>query len=181
METLRVALALAACVGCHRSSEPNPSADLRTLEARGGRALAHFVGTVPTGEPGEPQPPLEFGVGSLYFTFPGDPRRYPFTAEGELYFSDWSFDVFSPDGDYTRLLQSHYGPISVVRTEDLRRFLDGAPASVERITAPRTEGTAARVIDHIRWVSSRELEFQASCCGTSETVRQRIGGARAPQ
>ena len=89
--------------------------------------------------------------------------------------------MFSPDGSYTMLLQSHYGPISVVPTAELRRFLDGEATSVERVTAPPSGGTAARVIDHIRWVNARELEFRATCCGTSEVVTKRIGDARAPQ
>ena len=180
MEQLIITLALLSCIGCHRSSEPNTTGELKTVVAQGGAATAHFVGTVPTHEAGEPKPPLELGVESLYFTFPGDTRRHAFKPEGTLYFSDWSFDVFSPDGGYTMLPQSRFGPITVVPTAELRRFLDGEAASVERVSAP-SGGTAARVIDRIRWLGPRELEFRATCCGTSEVVRKRIGDARAPQ
>jgi hypothetical protein len=180
VDSLIITFALFSCIGCHRASEPKTSSDLKTVVAPGGAATAHFVGAVPTGESGEPQPPLEFGVESLYFTFPGDARHHTFKPEGTLYFSDWTFNVFSPDGSYTILVQDRFGPITVVATAELRRFLDGEAVSVERLSAP-SGGTAARVIDHIRWLGPRELEFRATCCGTSEVVTKRIGDARAPQ
>ncbi len=180
MAKLILTLALVASFGCRRASAP-PAGDLETVVAPGGAATAHFVGTTPTNDPGEPKPPLEFGVESLYFTFPGDARHHAFKPQGELYFSDWTFDVFSPDGAYTMLLQSRYGPITVVPTAELRRFLDGESTTVERLTPPPGEGTAAQVIDQIKWLGPRELEFRASCCGTSEVVRKKIGDAHAPQ
>ena len=32
---------------------------------------------------------------------------------GTVYFSDWEFDVISPDGRHVLLMQSHYGPYHI--------------------------------------------------------------------
>lgn len=171
-------LALVAVAGCHRQRE------LRTVAAADGSATAHFVGRAPAADKGEPPPPLEFGVTSLWFSFAGDARRHPFVPTGALYFTDWSFELFSPDGRYVALLESHYGPIDVVATARLRAFLDGDKVPFERVTAPAAPGSTAPVIEHVRWVGPRELEFHASCCGGSDVIRRRIGdpgGDHSPQ
>lgn len=178
---LIIMLVIAASVGCDRADPIRASRELNTVVAPGGRATAHFVGEAPKSDPGEPQAPLEFGVEALYFTFPNDARRYYFKPHGALYFSDWRFGVFSDDGTFTALLQSHYGPIVVVATADLRNFLDGKATPSETVLPPPIESGIARVIDDWRWVGPRELEFRAACCGSSELVRRRIGDSRAPQ
>lgn len=178
---LIILLVLAASIGCSSDRSGRSSRELKTVVAPGGAATAHFVGDAPISEPGEPKAPLEFGVQALYFTFPNDTRRYYFKPHGDLFFSDWSFEVFSADGAFTALLQSHYGPITVVPTADLRNFLDGDVTTSEIVMPPATESKIARVIDDWRWVGARELEFRAACCGTSELVRRRVGESRAPQ
>jgi hypothetical protein len=175
MGSLILALIIVSGAGCQRR------ADLKTVVAPGGLATAHFHGEVPTGDPGEPAPLPEYGVESLDFTFAGDDGRHRFTSEGELYFSDWRFDVFSADGAYTALLESHYGPLAVVPTSELRRFLDGATASAEFVAAPPTESGIARVVEQWRWSGPRELELRVTCCGDTQVVRRRIGDPRAPQ
>lgn len=50
---------------------------------------AHFGGQKPPGGAS-----LEFGVSALWFTFRGDTGVYPFKPMGELFFSDWRFDLF---------------------------------------------------------------------------------------
>jgi hypothetical protein len=172
-------LLAAASIACDRSDRT--SRELAAVVAPGGGATAHFVGEAPTSEPGELRSPLESGVEALYFTFPKDARRYYFKPQGDLYFSDWHFGVFSTDGHFTALLQSHYGPITVVPTGELRDFLDGNVTSSETIRPPPTESGIARVIDDWRWVGPRELEFQAACCGTSELVQRRVGDSPARQ
>jgi hypothetical protein len=171
----------AASSGCERSDGSDRSSrELKTVVAPGGGATAHFIGKAPTSEPGELLVPLEYGVEALYFTFPNDARRYAFKPEGELFFSDWHFGVFSSDGKLTALLQSHYGPITVVPTSALRDFLDGKKmTSSETVRPPPIESGNARVIDDWRWIGPDELEFRAACCGTSELVRHRVGDARA--
>jgi hypothetical protein len=177
MERVIATLALIASIACGRSTKP----ELKVVSAPGGAAIAHFVGTAPKSDPGEPAAPLEYGVASLYFTFPGDAHHYAFKPEGELFFSDWSFGVFSPDGSYTALLQSHYGPITVVPTAQLRSYLQGIPTSAEAVRPAPTESGIASVIQKWQWVGSSELEFQAACCGTVTPVRRKFGEPRAPQ
>lgn len=178
MEGLIVALALAtAAAGCHRER------GIKTVTADDGSAAAHFFGHVPVGDKGEPPPTLEYGVESLAFSFAGDARLHRFKPTGQLFFSDWSFDVFSSDGRYAALLESHYGPVDVVATARLRQFLDGVAVPFERVEAPAADHVA-RVVEHVRWSGPREIEFAATCCGDTEVVRRRIGdggGTRALQ
>jgi hypothetical protein len=93
-------------------------AEFHAVTSRG--ITVHFGGEKPPGDT-----PLEFGVSALWFTFVDDQTPYVFKPTGELYFSDWRFDLFSPDGAYILLLQSHHGPYHVVATSKLRDYLTG--------------------------------------------------------
>ena len=65
-----------------------------------------------------------FGVRALRFAFE-DGSSIDFTPRGQLFFTDWRFDILSPDGQHLLLLQDRYGPYHVVRTDGLRAYLDG--------------------------------------------------------
>jgi hypothetical protein len=133
---------------------------------------AHFGGEVPPNNL-----PLRFGVAALWFTFEGDPKNYGFPAsgeDGELYFSDWSLDIFSPDGAHVLLLQDHYGPYHVIATNTLKGYLTGERKPDYVVTKVIGRDEPARVHAGGHWISSSEVQFTASCCGTSETITYRL-------
>lgn len=148
---------------CDRTKWPH---EISTVTARG--VTAHFGGQeLPKNLP------LRSGVVALWFTFEGDPANYGYPAsgeDGELYFSDWNFDIFSPDGAYVLLLQSHYGPYHVVATEKLKDYLTRERKPDYVVTKAIGPNDPARVHHDGRWVSPREVQFTVSCCGTSETI-----------
>ncbi len=96
----------------------------------------------------------------------------PFRPLGELYFSDWSFEVFSPDGKWALLLQDRFGPYHVVSTQNLRDYLEGTvpPDKVEQAFVP--SGLAALVHSNGRWVSDTEFEYQVG--ETLRTMRAEV-------
>jgi len=139
-----------------------------TLHAvRCGDVTAEWLGTAP-----EAPAPKSFGVESLRFRFK-DGAVKPFKPAGALEFSDWSFEVFSPDCAYTVLLVDRFGPYQSVKTSALAEYLDGGGAVVELRHADST----ARVHSGAHFVSPRELEYQASCCGGVEVVRAAVDDA----
>jgi len=112
--------------------------------------------------------PKSYGVKSLSFVF-ADGRQHPFTPSGELMFSDWSFEVFSPDCSRAVLLQDRYGPFAVLSTKDLATFSNATPV--------KAEGETASVHGQWRWTGPSTFEFVASCCGGARVVS---GDASAP-
>jgi hypothetical protein len=100
--------------------------------------------------------PKTYGVRALSFVF-ADGREVPFTPRGELAFSDWSFDVFSPDCSRVALLEDRYGPYAVRLTKDFS-------AKAREFKAP---GETASVHGGFHWTGPSSFEFVASCCGGS--------------
>lgn len=104
----------------------------------------------------EPEAPKSYGVTGLSFV-DGSGRARPFEPTGDLYFVDWSFDIFSPDCSRVAVLQSHWGPFTVFATADV---VAGAnPVTVQ------VDGATASVLGQWRWTGSSTFEFVASCCG----------------
>ncbi|HLA77365.1 MAG TPA: hypothetical protein VJU18_07290, partial [Vicinamibacteria bacterium] len=108
----------------------SPRPPLKVLHrhtTRDGRIVANWIGE----DPSEPDMdiPLHFGVAELWFEFRGTPstpgNKVLFRPAGTLFFSDWTFDIFSPDGAVVVLLQDHYGPFHVVRARILEKYLTG--------------------------------------------------------
>ncbi len=150
------------CRGC--------APELLHATASGG-ITAHFGGEKP---PSDLDVPLEFGVTALWFTFPGDQSAYVFKPSGTLYFSDWRFDIFSPDGAHVLLLQDRFGPYHVVKTDRLKDYLLGTARPDHVVTGARRPDDPARVHSEGRWVSPKEIRFTAACCGTREMVTYRL-------
>jgi len=133
---------------------------------------AHFGGEKPSVAVGSP---LEFGVRALWFTFDGDSKSYVFKPKGELFFSDWSFDLFSPDGAHVLLLQDHYGPYHVIATGRLKDYLMGRAKPNYVVTKPGRPTDPAKVHRDGHWISAREIQFTVACCGGRETITYRLG------
>lgn len=146
---------------------PAVSPEIHTVTSRG--ITAHFGGERPPSDI-----PLEFGVSVLWFTFPGDRAVYVFKPEGELFFSDWRFDIFSPDGAHVLLLQDRFGPYHVVATDRLKDYLTGRAKPDHVVTKPTTPDEPALVHSEGHWVSAKEIRFSVTCCGTSESITYRL-------
>lgn len=145
---------------------------LKIVSTPDGRVSAHFMGTRPAVD-GESPPPLEYGVESLAFTFAGDPRRYPFRPTGQLHFSDWRFDIFSPGGNHVLLLQDRFGPYHVVATQRLRDYLLGKAGPDQEVAYRPSPQGFVPVHEQARWLSATEFEFVAGS-ETPETIRHTI-------
>lgn len=136
---------------------------LRKITARA--VTAEFVGAR------DPSGPATYGVKELWFTFEGDDRRYRFAPEGTLYFSDWSFDIFSPTGAFVLLLQDRYGPYHVVHVSHLKEYLLGNRRP-DQIVGDR--GTPASVHRDARWLSPTEFSYSTTCCGETSEHRHSV-------
>jgi hypothetical protein len=154
---------LAVCTAKPRisSAEPRDGA-LRTVTC--GDVTAHF-----SGEPDENTHPPEFGIRRLVFEFARDPMRYTFQPRGTLHFSDWSFEVFSPDCSHVALLQDRFGPYHVVPVSSLRSYLL-SQAEPAHIISVNTENAVVHC--RSRWVLPRTLEVRG--CGESELVQRHV-------
>lgn len=99
-----------------------------------------------------------FGVTRMDVVVDGD-QVLPFRPSGSLYFSDWRFDVLSPDEAHVLLLQDRYGPYHVVRVDALPDYLRGAePAHSFGYANP--EGSAW-VHEGARWLDSKTVTYRA--------------------
>ena len=139
--------------------------EIRAVTALG--ITAHFGGGKP---PGEVDAPLEYAVEALWFTFEGEQRLYVFKPKGELFFTDWSFDLFSPDGAHVLLPQSHYGPYHVVASNRLKNYLIARAKPDYIVTKRGGRSDPAMVHSGGHWISAREIQFTVACCGSSETL-----------
>jgi hypothetical protein len=137
-----------------------------------GAVTAIFSGSAPEQDYAAPPPPKSFGVESLSFRF-ADGSSLPFAPAGQLFFSDWRFDVFSPDCAWTALLVDRFGPYHLVRTADLRGYLEGRVKPV----AVQAPGDTASVHSDGLWTSAGTFEFFASCCGGVQVIQASTSGA----
>ncbi|MBL8923743.1 MAG: hypothetical protein JNJ54_33115 [Myxococcaceae bacterium] len=179
--TLRLALVLAACAlpSCKKDPlEPSAPAIARPAGAtptevpltgayhavKCGAVTASWTGSAADleGLAAEGRPaPKTYGVTGLSFLL-ADGSRREFTPSGELAFSDWSFDIFSPDCSRVALLQDRSGPFTVLATKDLATF-----SNPKAFKAP---GEPASVHGQWRWTGPSSFEFVASCCGGARVL-----------
>lgn len=112
-----------------------------------------------------PQPaPKSFGVESLAFKF-ADGTSKGFAPTGQVFFNDWRFDVFSPDCSTVALLTDHYGPYHVVKTDQLRGYLEG---KVKPVSVQALHEKESLVHADLAWRDGETFEFVASCCGGAQ-------------
>lgn len=168
---------LVALAGCKKEPPPPPVAPaLRPTEATlDGAYHAMQCGAVTAVWSGSdaalsnlPQPaPKAYGVESLAFHF-ADGTKKGFAPSGQVFFSDWRFDVFSPDCQLVALLADHYGPYHLVKVAELRGYLEGRVKPVHVQALGEKE---ALVHGDAAWGPGNALEFSASCCGGAQVFR----------
>lgn len=125
--------------------------------SKDGAVTAHFDGETP---PEDLKVPLVFGTSRLTFSLEGDKTAYEFKPAGTLEFSDWSFDVFSPDGKWVLLLQDRFGPFHLVSTKNLKAYLQGKAPPDKVLGAEVAPNEAALVHHDAKWVSAKEIEYK---------------------
>lgn len=128
--------------------------------------VAEFLGAVPT----EAGAPRSFGVTSLRFRI--DDKPVEFQPVSTLQFSDWTFDIFSPDCTRVALAQDHFGPYHVVKLEGLSGYLAGG--SPEAMVEKRDETAEQKVHADFKWLSNDRFEFTAACCGGVEAFEVNV-------
>jgi hypothetical protein len=128
--------------------------------------VAEFLGKAPT----EAGALKSYGVTSLRFRI-GD-KPVEFQPVSSLQFSDWTFDIFSPDCTRVALVQDHYGPYHVVKLEGLSGYLEGG--SPEAMVEKRSESGEQMVHADFTWLSNDRFEFTAACCGGVEAFQVNV-------
>ncbi len=101
-----------------------------------------------------------FGIREVVFLL-SDGTSAPFRPAGSVQFSDWTFDIASPDQGHVLLVQDHYGPYHLVSISNLPPYLAGtaAPDHVVHQTRPAEEG--AWVHQNAHWTSATEVAYEA--------------------
>ncbi|MCC6334873.1 MAG: hypothetical protein IT380_12915 [Myxococcales bacterium] len=177
-----LAVALLALTGC-KKEQPAPAAPALapaevTLEGAYHAVACGAVTAVFSGNADalkdltlDGLPPKSFGVEALSFRF-ADGSQKGFAPSGQLFFSDWRFDVFSPDCQWTALLVDHYGPYHLVKTADLQRYLAGQVRPV----VVNARGPEASVLSDGAWRPDGAFEFFASCCGGARVLKATTTG-----
>ena len=116
--------------------------------------------------------PKSFGVESLAFHF-ADGSQRGFAPKGQLFFSDWQFEIFAPDCSAVALKIDHYGPIDLIPVGDLLGYLQGrTPPTI--LEAPR--GESAAVYGPLEWTRADQLEFSTEAGGGVEVFRASLRG-----
>jgi hypothetical protein len=118
--------------------------------------------------------PLEYAVTQLWFTFRGDRKRHVFRPAGELFATDWRFDIFSPDGRRVLLLQDRFGPYHVVSVDKLRAYLERKIDPDQVLTGAPAGSSPAGVHHDGRWTSSDTIEFKFTCCGETSIKQVKL-------
>lgn len=140
--------------------------------ARCGDLTAIWTGVDPNAD-ATTEFPLEYGFHSLAFHFEAGPhagQTIAFEPRGALFHADWRRDIISPDCRRVVLLHDRFGPLEVVRVDDLPAYLRGdAPA--EAVLRWCEGCSSAAVHGDARWLDADTLEYVAGACGTSETLR----------
>ena len=158
--------------GGPETTMPRPALPPQIKTVTRGAVTAHFGGERPDNGP------LRFGVKTLWFTFANDDGVYLFHPRGTLHFSDWRFDIFSPDGRFVLLLQDRFGPYHLVPVAVLKDYLRGRTKPAEIVGQRRKPGDVAAVHAEARWVGEDTIRYVLSCCGTHENRTHRIGRHR---
>ena len=115
-----------------------------------------------------PQPaPKSFAVESLAFKF-ADGTSKGFAPKGQVFVNDWRFEVFSPDCATVALLTDHFGPYHVVKTAELRGYLEGR---VKPLQVQALSEKDALVHADLFWRDASSFEFSASCCGGAQVFK----------
>jgi hypothetical protein len=149
-------------------TKPPPALPPEIKTVTSGPVTAHFGAEKP--DDGS----SSYWVKALWFTFAHDDGVYPFKPQGTLFFSDWRFDIFSPDGVHVALLQDRFGPYHVVPTARLKAYLRGRALPDEIVGQKRKTGELAAVHEDGHWLSNQEFRYTLVCCGTPEVKTHRV-------
>lgn len=84
---------------------------------------------------------------------------------GDMFATDWAFDIFSPDCKHVLLLQSHTGPYHIVQARRLADYLRGGKPDHLLAGTPDPKGVTGTGVFHAgAWVSTTEVTYQWGCC-----------------
>lgn len=143
----RIVMALAALVTW---SAHATEAELHRHETR--EVTAIWRGSAP-----DDDFPREMHTETLDFEL-ANGERIAFHPRGQLFMTDWRFDIFSPDDRYVLLLQDRFGPYHVVAVSSLRDYLRGV-RSPDYVLGTHDAASGPQVFSGGHWVSPTEIEY----------------------
>jgi hypothetical protein len=156
--------------------ETKPSEmEIHRITIKDNSITAIWIGDDPNTDPDLSGMPLEYGVHKVFFEFLNGNEKILFKPTGELFFSDWSFNIFSQNYKYVILLQGHFGPYHIIPIENLRDYLSGKITQFETVSGQQTLDDPGAVHGEIKWLSFDTIKFRAFCCGGSIVVIHQIG------
>lgn len=89
-----------------------------------------------------------------------------YSPQGELFHSDWNFEIVSPDGSMVLLLQDHYGPYHIVSLENFQAYLSNGDPDHE--FGQLQPDSNAWVHEQAQWISDSEISYVAGLTSVSE-------------
>jgi hypothetical protein len=135
------------------ASAEDPWVDLRTVSV-GNQQILFRGEAVPEGLN------QAFGIRELVFVL-ADGTTAPFKPTGTVQFSDWTFDIGSPDGRHVLLVQDHYGPYHVVAVANLVPYLAGTTGPDHVLHQAQSAEVGAWVHQGGRWNGDTEVAYEA--------------------
>ena len=160
------------------ADEPQNQKELCRVTTPDHSVSAVWIGVDPNAVSDFTDMPLTYGVDKLVFEFSAAHGKIAFAPKGDLSFSDWSFNIFSPDYRFVALLQDRIGPYHIIPIENLRDYLTGKKTQFYIVNGRSPDGVAA-VHDEVTWLAADKIEFTAYCCGGGYQVIHQIGGKTA--
>ena len=148
--------------------------ELYKVTTKDNKVTAIWIGEDQTIDSSLKDMPLTFGVQKLVFEFSATKERIEFKPQGELFFSSWSFNIFSPDFRFVVLLQDHYGPYHIIPIDNLRDYLSGKNTQFEIVDGRIPDGSGA-IHGEILWLTDDSIKFSACCCGGCYLVKHKFG------
>ena len=147
------------------ASEPAPDVPVNLYRLSLEGVSAVFLGErVPTGIE------ARMGIRGIRFEFDSG-EVVPFVPRGEVYFSDWSFEIASPDGQWLLLPQDRYGPYHVIGVSRLAEYLAGGDPDHTLQQVPDDPSYGAWIHEGGTWVSDSEVEYRAGLSDRVDTYR----------
>lgn len=116
--------------------------------------------------------PLSYFVENLYIIDIELKEIIQYIPEGNLYFDDWCLNFWSSKGSYAYFAQDHYGPIHIVKTNNIMKYISKQKQPYRIV---HDDKKPARVHKFLGWDSDGTFKYSSACCGVQFTHVCQVG------